>query len=655
MKRPRKPGRSKRNKCKDKNVFAPIWDDSADTWESDLERELNEILEKAKSRESEDAFENENSQLSDCSTWISSLSLEEADMNIIENLWQKTLEGNDTERVSRLLNRISCTRMEAMRMIKRLHKLLELGILVAESSSCRANRFLTFYWDLDERDLLQTHIGLSSEAIACQKDNTRSFKPYYETGFQNSDEHLQAWFQIREAAWMVFNHKVGCHSIETIWNPDTDPTVCAMLRQLHNKEAKTKRRLKFKDYCAKYQLSDSEALFLVLYIAEEMNVGNDFEEFVSSLDSNKFLRKLLMHEALIRKFTKTQLHRHKLLKFDRDTSDIYSRLPIMQFELNQSVLAELYNKDLSIVKPKPRSDKQILLDFYAQNKLAELQIPDKNMGDLILSADLQRSLAAILNSSDHRIYRKLNSWGMKGYSTKNAKRGYLALFWGRPGTGKTLAAMAIAGQLGKAVLKTNSSHILSKWFGETEKKAERLLSDYYELCESMQNPPILLFNEADQLLTNRIQDPDSSVGKAWNATQSIFLEAMENPRGMIIATTNLLPCMDEAYSRRFDAVLEFKFPGQPERLQLWNLLLPKRVPGRNSLNFDEISAIPLSGGQIEKVIRNLLLSMVSDPSLPKRISTTMVITYCEKELCQSFERNPNFRKPIGFAHEKELR
>jgi hypothetical protein len=50
------------------------------------------------------------------------------------------------------------------------------------------------------------------------------------------------------------------------------------------------------------------------------------------------------------------------------------------------------------------------------------------------------------------------------------------------------------------------------------------------LCDDMQNPPILLFNEADQLFTKRSKDPDGSADQAWNATQNIFLEAMRTPR-----------------------------------------------------------------------------------------------------------------------------
>jgi|GEM_PF-6115002 len=627
--------------------------DSRNIWDDDIERELNAILEKAKRADPEEYSAQFEGVSSDCVPWDKSLHLQTEDFSIIDCLWQLSLEGSYSERTLKLLRKIFDTSQEALSQLKRIHKLLQLGILVGDPHSGMGNRYMPFFWEASDRKILHVHLGLSSEALAYLQGQTKKFTPYFETGFRGSDEHLKAWFQVWEAAWAQFCYQGGCSTIEANWKPETDRTVTAMLQHLHGKEARTKSKLKFRELCQKYNLSDSEILLLVLHLHNELEDSSGLEEMLSSMDDSHFNPKLLMHEALIRKYRRTNLHKNKLLKFDSDTPDRFYRLPITKFELSPNVLAELYSSGNSAAKAKPRSDKDILFDFCAQNNLVDLDVSTKDLSDLIISSDLNRSLTCFISSSRQSVCRKLSSWGLKGYNGKNAMRGSLALFWGRPGTGKTLAAQAIAGHLGKAILKTNSSHILSKWFGETEKKAQRLISGYFSLCDDMQNPPILLFNEADQLFTKRSKDPDGSADQAWNATQNIFLEAMENPKGMIIATTNLLPSMDEAYSRRFDAVLEFKFPGQQERLQLWNRLMPKKVPGRNSLDLVNVSEIPLSGGQIEKVVRNVLLSMASDPSTPKRMSTALLIRFCEKELTQSFERNPNFRKPIGFTHKKE--
>ncbi len=653
MSRPKRPGRDKR-KGDGSDSYSYPDSDSRNIWEDDLERELNAILEKAKYADPDENYTRFESVSSECVFWDKSLHLQTEDLSIIDCLWQLSLEGSFSERTHKLLRKVFDTPQEAMSQLKRIHKLLQLGILVGDPHSGMGNRFMPFFWEANDRKILHVHLGLSSEAQAYLQGQTSRFRPYFETGFHNSDEHLHAWIQVWEAAWAQFCYQGGCSSIEANWKPETDSTVVTMFQQLHGKEARTRSKLKFKDLCQKYSLSDPEILLLVLQLRNKLEDSNGLEEMLSSIDNSPFNNKLLMHEALIRKFRKSNLHKHKLLMIDQDNAEGFCRLPITKFELSPNVLAELYSSGRSAAKAKPRSDKEVLFDYCAQNNLVELDVSTKNLSDLILSSELNRSLTCLISSSRQSVCRKLSSWGLKGYSGKNAQRGSLALFWGRPGTGKTLAAQAIAGHLGKAILKTNSSHILSKWFGETEKKAQRLISGYFSLCDDMQNPPILLFNEADQLFTKRSKDPDGSADQAWNATQNIFLEAMENPKGMIIATTNLLPCMDEAYSRRFDAVLEFKFPCQQERQQLWNLLLPKRVPGRNSLDLDEVSTIPLSGGQIEKVIRNVLLSMASDPSTPNRISTALLKRFCEKELTQSFENSPNYRKPIGFAHKKEL-
>jgi hypothetical protein len=653
MSRSKRPGRDKRKSDGSDSGSYPD-SGSRNIWEDDLERELNAILEKAKYADPDENYTRFESVSSECVFWDKSLHLQTEDLSIIDCLWQLSLEGSFSERTHKLLKKVFDTPQEALSQLKRIHKLLQLGILVGDPHSGMGNRFMPFFWEANDRKILHVHLGLSSEALAYLQGQTTKFRPYFETAFHNSDEHLHAWIQVWDAAWAQFCYQGGCSSIEANWKPEADSTVVTMFQQLHGKEARTRSKLKFKDLCQKYSLSDPEILLLVLQLRNKLEDSNGLEEMLSSIDNSPFSNKLLMHEALIRKFRKSSLHKHKLLMIDQDTPEGFCRLPITKFELSPNVLAELYSSGRSAAKAKPRSDKEILFDYCAQNNLVELDVSTKNLSDLILSSDLNRSLTCLISSSRQSVCRKLSSWGLKGYSGKNAQRGSLALFWGRPGTGKTLAAQAIAGHLGKAILKTNSSHILSKWFGETEKKAQRLISGYFSLCDDMQNPPILLFNEADQLFTKRSKDPDGSADQAWNATQNIFLEAMENPKGMIIATTNLLPCMDEAYSRRFDAVLEFKFPCQQERQQLWNLLMPKRVPGRNSLDLDEVSTIPLSGGQIEKVIRNVLLSMASDPSTPNRISTALLKRFCEKELSQSFENSPNYRKPIGFAHKKEL-
>jgi SpoVK/Ycf46/Vps4 family AAA+-type ATPase len=178
--------------------------------------------------------------------------------------------------------------------------------------------------------------------------------------------------------------------------------------------------------------------------------------------------------------------------------------------------------------------------------------------------------------------------------------------------------------------------------------ARRWLQNY-ELCDKMQNPPILLFNEADQLLNKRSADTGQGTDKAWNALQNIFLEALEQPKGIIIATTNLISCMDTAYSRRFDIILEFPPPGEAERHSIWKVRRPGKLPGLATLDISRLAHYDLTGGQITKVIRNACLHLASGVSKSKKITTELLVSFCEQEKKQSFETRQNKPATIGFS------
>lgn len=78
-----------------------------------------------------------------------------------------------------------------------------------------------------------------------------------------------------------------------------------------------------------------------------------------------------------------------------------------------------------------------------------------------------------------------------------------ALFHGLPGTGKTETALQIARATGRAVFHVDISEVKSCWYGESQKLVKGIFTDYKKLCEEEKRKPILLFNEADALLSSR--------------------------------------------------------------------------------------------------------------------------------------------------------
>jgi SpoVK/Ycf46/Vps4 family AAA+-type ATPase len=142
------------------------------------------------------------------------------------------------------------------------------------------------------------------------------------------------------------------------------------------------------------------------------------------------------------------------------------------------------------------------------------------------------------------------------------------------------------------------------YVGESEKNVRKIFDSFYELSEKTKTEPILLLNEADQFLGARSSGNITGSDQMHNQMQNIFLEQIENFRGMLIATTNLLENIDKAFSRRFNYKIEFKKPNEAQRLKLWELMLPKNAPYEKEFDVKKLATYVLTGGQINLIIKN---------------------------------------------------
>ncbi len=147
----------------------------------------------------------------------------------------------------------------------------------------------------------------------------------------------------------------------------------------------------------------------------------------------------------------------------------------------------------------------------------------------------------------------------------------VALFAGRSGTGKTLAAEGIAEDLGAKLLKVDLAGTMSKYIGETEKNLNKLFD------EAMESSVVLLFDEADALFGKRTSVKDAHDRYA-NIESNFLLQRLEKHPGVVILATNRKRNIDQSFLRRLDVVVEFPLPTDDERLRVWasRLELPKR-------------------------------------------------------------------------------
>ena len=213
-----------------------------------------------------------------------------------------------------------------------------------------------------------------------------------------------------------------------------------------------------------------------------------------------------------------------------------------------------------------------------------------------------------MQQMDKKVVSRLVEWGIK---TKKQGVDARIIFYGPPGTGKTMTAYSLAKSLKRQVLSFDCSKILSMYVGESEKNVRKIFDTYKELTEKTKTEPVLLLNEADQFLSARSSGPGGSADQMHNQMQNIFLEQIEEFKGVLIATTNLLENIDSAFSRRFNYKIEFKRPDRKQRRVLWEKMLPFKAPFEEGFDVEKLAEYDLSGGQINLVIKNTAFNVAA--------------------------------------------
>ena len=183
----------------------------------------------------------------------------------------------------------------------------------------------------------------------------------------------------------------------------------------------------------------------------------------------------------------------------------------------------------------------------------------------------------------------LDDWGMRELA--RAARGARLLFTGPPGTGKSLAACAVATAAGTDLLRVDVSQLVSKWIGETEKN----LAGAFDVAERTQ--AVLLLDEADALFGTRTQISDAHDRYA-NQETAYLLQRLDGFEGLAVLTTNLRHNIDAAFLRRLDFVVDFPLPDEAGRRDLWALHLPAERLGA-CVDLDVLARLyPIPGGWI---------------------------------------------------------
>jgi AAA+ superfamily predicted ATPase len=225
-------------------------------------------------------------------------------------------------------------------------------------------------------------------------------------------------------------------------------------------------------------------------------------------------------------------------------------------------------------------------------RLASRVDPRSGWDDLVVPPDVRAHLEEMARAISHREH-VMEAWGFADRLSRG--RGVNALFAGPPGTGKTMAAEVLAGELGLDLFAIDLSAIVSKYIGDTEKNLDRLFE------EARAGDAILLFDEADALFGRRSEVRDAHDRYA-NIEVSHLLQLMEAHEGVAILATNLRENLDDAFARRLAFTIEFPFPDEDARRRIWERVWPSRIPLATDVDPHVLGRrLRLSGGSIRNV------------------------------------------------------
>ncbi|KAB1230959.1 ATP-binding protein [Chryseobacterium viscerum] len=262
----------------------------------------------------------------------------------------------------------------------------------------------------------------------------------------------------------------------------------------------------------------------------------------------------------------------------------------------------------------------------------KLYTSDLTMDDIILEENVREQIKPI----GHYIKALEN-----GFFTTNEhsfKPGFIALFYGAPGTGKTMLAGILANTFGIDMYHVDLSQVVSKYIGETEKNLE-VLFNRLQGKNSM-----LFFDEADALFGKR-SDVKDAHDRYANQEVSYLLQRIEKFDGLTILASNFENNMDDAFKRRIDVSVNVIRPTETTRKTLWEHYLPKNI----TFESDELlkyltKEYSYTGANIRNIMKNAAMALYDRNE--NIITYSLISTYLMIENEKAFGKNQSRLSPF---------
>ena len=447
--------------------------------------------------------------------------------------------------------------------------------------------------DMSRLELLNSAVSLTPSFLKLLEEGNTELRLPEIKAYEDHLEYLQdQFFRIESYQKMstirhnVHENAIGINRVKS--------KLELLEKRINDRLAVTKQEVVLEKFFKQKKLEDKEQVIFLALLKEEYSAGdnnlremNNLIDLISLDEYDRIKNRSLLEDG-------AKLIEDELIDYEEMLNPFggISRA----FFIADDILQEIIHPQ------KKKKVRKLKLDMLIkEQEIFELVDPHTSLDDVVLHPKTEETLNSLMRQVDKEVVLRLQEWGVKEKKSGIDAR---VMFYGHPGTGKTMTAYSLAKSLKRQVLVFDCSKILSMYVGESEKNVRKIFDTYYDLTQKTKTEPILLLNEADQFLGARSQGIGSSTDQMHNQMQNIFLEQIENFEGLLVATTNLLENIDPAFSRRFNYKIEFKKPNREQRQLLWKKMLPHNAPFEEGFESKMLADYDLTGGQINLVIKN---------------------------------------------------
>ena len=307
------------------------------------------------------------------------------------------------------------------------------------------------------------------------------------------------------------------------------------------------------------------------------------------------------------------------LQMDQDVIKVYK----ISSKVDSDYKLPIQNKSEK-KEPEDSNEESSEIDYEKRAKNYSAVEPEYTFDRVILPDKVIEKIEEALNIFKYE-NKVFNEWGLRAIEPHPSSS---LSFYGPSGTGKTMAAEAIASKLGKKILRVSYADIESKYHGEGPKMVKAI---FYA---AERDDAVLFIDEADSLLSKRLTNVTSGSDQAINSMRSQLLISLEKFEGIVIFATNLVVNYDQAFLTRLISV-EFILPDEESRKKIWEVHIKPteekqlNIPLADDVDVDELAKkYEFCGREIKKaVISACLRAAMAEHS---QVCQEDFITSCER-------------------------